>query len=383
MKVSEVIEKALRGELRWIDAADVLGVSDRQMRRWRRRYEHDRMGGLLDRRKGKPPKNKVPLEVSAEVLRLYRDTYAGFNVKHFWELLQEEHEIEVSYSWTKDLLHGSGYVLRHPKRGRYRRRRERKPMRGMMLHLDGSTHRWFESEDGAMQDMLALLDDANGEIVGAVLVPQESTHSVLSLLYEAVRERGTFGALYTDRASHFVYTPRAGEPPDRTKKTQVERVLDDLGIELICAYSPQARGRSERLWRTLQGRLPQELARAGVRTFEAANAFLQTKYLARFNRHFVQAPVVADETAFLPATGVDLSAIFTLRFERVVGTDHTVRFQNRLLQLPKTSPHATLAKRRVEVRVTLDGRLDIYLGTRRLQSFHDLVDFDDVALEAA
>ncbi len=382
MKVSDVIKKAMEGEIRWLDAAHILGVSDRQMRRWKERYEANGADALRDHREGKVPKNRVPQATMARVLELYRGEYAGFNVQHFWEQLGE-YGIKVSYGWTKTLLHDAGLVRRGQKRKAYRRRREREPMVGMMLHLDGSKHRWFASEDGAMQDLVGFVDDATGEVLFPLFVPEESTRSVLGVLREVVEEHGTFGRLYTDRASHFVYTPKAGEGPDRTKKTQVERVLDELGIELVCAYSPQARGRSERMWRTLQGRLPNELSRLGITTYDAANAYLRGRFLRPFNKLFTVAAAI-EGSAFVPIAGADLDRIFVFRFERTVGNDHTIRFNNRVLQLDKPKGHCPLQKRRVQLRVTLDGRINVYLGTRLLQSFvAEGIDLDDPALEAA
>ena len=381
MKVCEVIEKAIRGEIRWLDAAAIVGVSDRQMRRWRKRFEVDGARGLQDRREGRQPGNRVSPEVATRVLELYRTRYEGFNVQHFWEQLPE-HEVTVSYSWTKCLLHEAGYVRRHPKRGIYRRRRDRKPMVGMMLHLDGSKHRWFASPDGAMQDMLVLLDDASGEILDAECVPEESTVTSLALIKRVVERCGTFGSLYTDRASHFVTTPKAGEGPDRNKKTQIERILDELGIELICAFSPQARGRSERLWRTLQGRLPLELEKAQVTDYKGANDYLKRRFIRQFNQQFRVEPAEPG-TAFVPVSGADLERLFTLRFQRTVGKDHTVRFQKQVLQLPKPTGHTTLVDRHVDVRVSLEGAVFIYLGPRLLASFQPRVDLTDPLLDAA
>jgi hypothetical protein len=382
MKVSEVIEKAISKEIRWFDAARILGISDRQMRRWRLRYQARDVDGLADARQGKRPKNRVPEETATKVVQLYKTSYAGFNAAHFHEQL-EEHGLEVSYTWTKRLLLDTGCVARGPKRKVYRRRREREPMRGMLVHLDGSKHRWFDSHDGAMQDLLAYVDDATGDILAARLVPEESTKTVLALMGEVLEEHGTFARLYTDRASHFVFTPKAGEGPDRSKKTQVERVCDDLGIELVCAYSPQARGRSERLWRTLQGRLPLELKRASARSYDTANAYLHTRFLPAFRRRFVVTPTL-QETAFVPVSQKDLERILALRFERVVGLDHTLRLHNHVLQLDKPKGLCPLQRRKVELRVSLQGRVAVYLGTRLLQTFQPPnLDLDDPALEAA
>jgi len=382
MKVSEVIQKAMAKEIRWLDAARILGISDRQMRRWKQRYERDGMEALRDRRQENVPKNRIPERTVAEVVRLYREEYATFNVRHFWEQL-EGHAIQVSYEWTKQVLHDAGLVRRGAKRKSYRRRREREAMPGLLLHLDGSKHRWFESEDGGLQDLLLLVDDATGEVLCPLFVPEESTATVLTVIRELVEQRGTFARLYTDRASHFVYTPRAGEGPARTKKTQVERTLDELGIELVCAYSPQARGRGERMWRTLQGRLPNELRRLGIKTFEEANKYVRGAFLERFNRTFAVQPAV-EGSAFVPVAKADLERIFSLRFERTVGNDHTIRFQNRVLQLDKVNGLCPLQKRRVELRLSLDRRVSVYLGTRLVQTFHLLdLDLDDPALEVA
>jgi hypothetical protein len=380
MKISEVISKALSKEIRWIDAARIIGISDRQMRRWRLRYEAADVEGLADARNEKPPKNRIGLEVAAEVVRLYKTSYASFNAKHFHEQLAE-HNISVSYTWTKNILLETGCIARGRKKKVYRRRREREPMKGMLVHLDGSKHTWF-GNDG-MQDLLAYVDDATGDILAAKLVPEESTKTVLELLGTVLLEHGTFGRLYTDRASHFVFTPKAGEGPDRTKKTQVERVCDDLGIELVCAYSPQARGRSERMWRTLQGRLPQELARANITSYETANAYLATRFLPAFRKRFNVAPLL-EETAFLPIAKKDLERVLALRFERVVGSDHTLRLNSHIFQLDKPKGLCPLQKRRVELRVSLDGRVAVYIGSRLIQAFQPPnLDLEDTALEAA
>jgi len=285
MKMSEVIELAVSGQIKWFEAATILGISDRQMRRWKERYQGKGVQGLYDRRRQPSPK-RTETDVAAKVVELYREQYFDFNVKHFHEQLEPQHGLTVSYTWTKSLLHSTGLVRRGKKRGQYRRRRERKSLPGLLVHLDGSTHRWFESTDDERQDLLALVDDATGEILAAKFVRQEGTFTCLALIRELVEQRGTFNALYTDRAMHFVYTPKAGEPPDRSHKSQIERILDDLGIELIAAHSPEARGRSERVWGTLQGRLPQELRRANAVTYDAANRYLRKTFVPAFNRQF-------------------------------------------------------------------------------------------------
>ncbi len=368
MKIQEVITRAMLGHIKWYQAAEIIGVSDRQMRRWKERYERYGYDGLLDRRRNEPSPRRLPMKVATKVLQLYRGGYFDFNVRHFHEELLTEHRIKVSYGWTKALLQTAGLVKKAKKRGQYRRRRERRPLPGMLVHLDGSPHEWFKTEQGERQTLLAFLDDATSECLGAQFVTGEGTVPILTLLKELIEGRGTFVSLYTDRAGHFVYTPKAGGPPDRSHKTQIERVLDDLGIELICAHSPEARGRGERAWRTMQGRLPQELRRAGATTYEKANAYLRDVFIPKYNRLFSRPPA-AEGTAFLPATGANLDHIVSLRYERTVGKDNIVQFRNHVYQLPKVQGIATLAGRKVQVRVLLCGTITILMGRRIVASF--------------
>ena len=368
MKVQEIILRGASGALKWHEAAEILGVSERQLRRWRERYEEYGYDGLFDRRKQQPSPRRIPMEVVEQVLQLYREEYQGYNVRHFHEEIQEEHDIEVSYTWTKLLLQEAGLVKKAKKRGQYRRRRERRPLPGMLLHLDGSFHRWFEHPWDERQALLAVLDDATGECLSAQFFKEEGTSEVLTVVGRVVEKHGTFISLYTDRASHFVYTPKSGGRPDRSKPTQVEQVLDELGIELIVAWSPEARGRSERAWRTMQGRLPNELRRAKITTYEEANQYLEHTFRSKFNRKFTVAPK-EDGTAFVRVVGVDLDRVFATRHQRTVNPDNTVAFDNRVFQLPKVTGIATLRGRKVEVRVRLDGTTEVLLGRRLVGSF--------------
>jgi len=368
MKIQEVILKAMSKEITWGNAAEIIGVSDRTMRRWKKRYQQHGFDGLFDRRKQPSPK-RPPLEVVELALSLYRTEYRGFNVKHFHEMLVDHHDFEMSYSWLKNLLQDAGLVERPQRKGTYRRRRERKPLCGQMLHLDGSTHRWSPHPHDEMQDLLVLLDDATSELVVALFVPQESTRSCLQVLERAVCERGTFARLYTDRASHFVFTPTAGGKPDRSKPTQLEQVLDELGVELVVAYSPQARGRSERMFGTLQGRLPAELRRAQVGTYEEANAYLEGVYLPKHNEQFTVEASQKDMSAWLPTQGVDLEEVFSLRCERTVRRDHTIQYDSRVLQLDKPTGHSVLSGRKVKVRELLTGEVRVRLGNRLVGQF--------------
>ena len=325
MKVQEVILRAMGKRITWWQAAEILGISCRSMRRWKGRYEQQGYDGLYDRRRGKPSPRRVPLPTVEQVLALYGEKYFDLNVRHFHEKLREEHGIWLSYTWVKQALEGAGLVKKRRQRGPHRKRRPRRPLPGMLLHLDGSRHRWFS--DDRWYDLLVVLDDATSEIYYAQLVEQESTRTVLGALRQVVEQRGLFCALYSDRASHFFLTPQAGEPVDRERLTQVGRALRELGIQMIPAYSPQARGRSERNFGTWQGRLPQELRLAGITTVEQANRFLRQRYVAEFNRRFA-VPAAARGTAFVPSARRDLDRIFSIQHQRVVNRDNTVQVEN-------------------------------------------------------
>ena len=359
MKVQEVILRAVAKKITWIQAAEILGVSPRHMRRWKEKYEQFGFHALFDGRRGKTSPRRVPSAVLAEVLRLYREQYFDLNVSHFHEKLTQAHGFSVSYTWTKGVLQGAGLVSRQPRRGTHRKRRARRPLPGMMLHIDASQHQWFGDE--RWFDLIVILDDATSRIYYAQLVEQESTRSVLCALRQVVEEQGLFCSLYSDRASHFFLTPKAGEAVDRQALTQVGRALRELGIQLIPAYSPQARGRSERSFRTWQGRLPQELRLCGISTPEAANQYLRETYVREFNRRFSVA-AVEEGTAFVPCTRTDLERVFSVQHERVVARDNTVSFARLSLQVERQRWRGTLAGCRVIVYEHLDGTLTLGFG---------------------
>jgi transposase len=366
MKVQEVILRAMAKKITWWQAAEIIGISDRQMRRWRQRYEDLGYDGLFDRRRGKPSPKRVPLATVEQVLGLYREKYFDLNVQHFHEKLCEQHGIELSYTWVKLALQGAGLVARGRRRGVHRKRRPRRPLPGMLLHIDGSRHRWFQDE--RWYDLLAILDDATSEIYYAQLVEEESTLTVLVGLREVVERQGLFCALYSDRGSHFWLTPKAGGKVDPHRLTQVGRALRDLGVQMIPAYSPEARGRSERNFGTWQGRLPQELRLHGIRTVEAANAFLREHYIAEFNRRF-QVAAVQRGSAFTACPRRDLDLIFSLQFERTVNRDNTVSFQNLNLQIERVNWKGTLAGCNAVVHQHLDGHLSLTYGPHRLGQY--------------
>jgi transposase len=366
MKVQEVILRAMAKRITWWQAAEIIGISERQMRRWHRRYEKFGYDGLWDRRRGRPSPRRVPLQTAQQVLALYREQYFDFNVRHFHEKLREQHGILLSYTWVKLALQGAGLVRPARRHGVHRQRRPRRAVPGMLLHLDGSSHAWFS--DDRRYDLLVVLDDATSEIYYAQLVEQESTRTVLQALREVVERKGLFCALYCDRASHFFETPKAGARIDPHRVTQVGRALRELGIGMIPAYSPQARGRSERSFGTWQGRLPQELRQRGMGTVPEANRFLREEYIAEFNRRF-QVPAAQPGSAFLPVQGQDLERIFSVQQERVVNRDNTVEFAGRVLQIEKTPWRDTLAGCRVLVYEHLDGTLSLGYGPHIVGQF--------------
>src|SRR5262252_1780574 len=263
MKLQEVICRALAGTLTWLQAADILGMHPRTVRRWRARYQAGERLALYDRRHGPSPR-KAPATEIERILRLYRERYAGWNVRHFHRFARREHGVTLSYSFVRLALQEAGLVRKGRPRGRHRRRREPRPCFGELVHLDGSPHAWLRLRPDDRQVLLTVVDDATKRLLYAQLWPAETTAAVLHALYTVGTTWGLPIALYTDRAGWAFHTPKAGGPIDRAHPTQVGRALAALGIEHIGAYSPQARGRSERLNRTVQGRLVNELALAGI-----------------------------------------------------------------------------------------------------------------------
>jgi transposase len=366
MRIQEVILRTISGEMYWFQAAEILGVSVATMRRWKALYERRGYDGLFDRRRKRPSPKRVPYAQVEAVLKLYRERYADFNVRHFHEQLNQEHGIGLSYTWVKTALQTAGLVPRRRRRGPHRKKRERRPLPGMLLHLDASRHLWRVLGSGELDDLLVLMDDANSRVYGACLVREEDTRSVLQILCAGVRKYGVFRALYTDRASHFAWTPTHGEPVDRSRLTQVGRALKQLGIEQILAYSPQARGRSERLFGTWQGRLPQELRLRGISDRAGANAYLRRTFIPWHNRRLTVAPQQPG-TAFLPATNrAALEQIFCLEHARVVANDNTVTYGKLHLQIDACPWRFSFARCPVTVREHLDGRISLWYQDRRI-----------------
>jgi transposase len=337
----------------------------RTLRRWRWRYEQEGYDGLFDRRRRLPSPRRVPLKQLEGVLRLYRERYAGFNVRHFVEIARRKHGVELSYSFIKAALQGAGLVAKHRARGKHRKRRERKPCFGQMLHIDGSPHPWLALVPDERQSLITVMDDATSKILYSQLWPTETSLAVLTALAEVISTHGIPASLYSDRASWGVFTPKAGLKPDRTKLTEVGKALKKLGIEHIVSYSPQARGRSERTNRTLQGRVVNELRIAGIRTIRAANRYLREQFIPGHNERFTCEP--ADpHSAFVALGKVDLEQILCFEVQRCVGQDNTVVYDHVHLQIPKQPGRRSCAGLELTVRRHLDGGYSAWLGPRRV-----------------
>ncbi len=365
MRFEDLLDRQERGELSQADAAEVLGISERSFRRWRDRLRDEGPSGLADRRLGRPSDRRASVAEISRMLELYRGSYADFTVKHFHEQLVKRHNYKLGYTVTKVHLHRAGLVRPAPKRSAHRKKRPRRPMVGMMLHQDASQHTWLA---GRQDDLVVTLDDATSAIYSAFLVDEEGTASSLRGLREVIGRHGLFCALYTDRGSHYFYTPKAGEKVSRTRPTQVGRALAQLGIEHIAAYSPEARGRSERAFRTLQDRLPKELALAGITTVDAANRWLAESYIAQHNAAFA---VEAEQegSAFVPDRAGLWREILCVQEDRTVGNDNTVKWNRLSLQLPPSRLRPHFVKATVRVHQYPDGTIAVFLGPHRLADY--------------
>lgn len=368
MKIQEVILRAAAGELTWIQAARIIGVSARTMRRWKQRYEERGYDGLLDQRTKRPSPKRAPLRDVEKVLHLYRERYDGFNVKHFHEKLQEQHGVTLSYTFVKQALQTAGLVSKRRRRGRHHKRRTPKPCFGEMLHIDGSQHSWLALNPGERHSLIVMQDDATSRLLYAQLWPEETTVSIMAALRYVIDHYGLFMALYNDRASWAFHTPKAGGKVCKKNFTQVGRALDRLGIEHIPAYSPQARGRSERVNRTLQDRLINELKLARITEADEANRFIHAVYLSEHNRRFAREPS-DPASCFVSAGATPLDDILCTEEDRVVSNDNVVRYDNRFLQIPKQRGRATCAGLKVKLRAHLDGTYSVVRGVKLLGRF--------------
>ncbi len=361
LKFRDVLSRWERRELSMLEAGELLGVSERQFRRYRERFEEEGEAGLLDRRLGKASPKRISAVQTERMLQLYRAVYRGWNVKHFHEHGVREHKFAWGYTWTKTQLHTAGLVERAKRRGAHRRKRERKPCEGMMLHQDGSRHGWLAGQPPL--DLIVTMDDATSTIYSAFLVEEEGTASSFVALLDVFTAHGLPCSLYTDRGSHYFYTDKAGEAVDKDCLTQVGRALDRLGVEHIPAYSPEARGRSERMFATLQDRLVKELEHTGIRDVATANQWIRDVYLPAHNARFAKPAAVA-EKAFVAVDPALLRETLCNEEERVVARDNTVAYQGLKLQLPESRLRAHYVKARVKVREYPNRCLAVFHGPR-------------------
>ena len=338
MKFEEVYGRTRCGVLSQAEAAEILGVSERTFRRWRDRFEADGAEGLYDRRLGRLSARRAPVDEVARVLELFDTRYWDFTAKHFHEKLVAEHGFKRSYNWVRLTLQAYGRRRAAPRRGAHRRKRPRRALPGMMVHQDGSRHEWLAGQPAL--DLIVTMDDATSEIYSAFFVDEEGTMSSLRALFEVIGERGLFCSLYADRASHYWHTPEAGGKVDKDNPTQVGRALQRLGIELIPAYSPEARGRSERMFGTLQKRLPQELRLAGITGIDEANRFLKEVYLPQHNARFAL-PAEVEGSAFVPFAGA-LDDILCVQEERTVANEQHRALQAQAPAAPRRPPSPPL-----------------------------------------
>ncbi len=367
VRIAETIGRYRSGALSCIEASEVLGMSERHFRRLRDRYEAEGAEGIVDRRLGRASARRAPLDQIEWVVELFRTRYWDFTAKHFHEHLVRDHGFKLGYSWTKGQLQKAGLVRKAKRRGAHRKKRPRRPLPGMLVFQDGSPHRWLV-DLGRDLDLIATMDDATGELLSAFLVEEEGTHSSFRGLQETIENKGLFCALYTDRGSHYFLTPKAGGKVDKQRLTQVGRGLTQLGIEHIASYSPEARGRIERLFGTLQGRLPQELRLAGIKTIDQANRYIAETFLPAFNAQFM-VPAAEPGSAFLAYVGRALEDILAIQETRQVQNDNTVRYKGIVLQIPEQQHRRHFVKASVKVLEYPDQSLAIFHGPRCLARY--------------
>ena len=376
-RFEEAFEKYKYRRLSSEEAGELLGMSGRNFRRLCVRYEEDGIEGLRDRRIGKVSPRRAPASELARMRELYQECYGDFTVKHFHEQLVRRHHYKLGYTVTRLSLQLAGLVPKAKRRSAHRKKRVRRPLPGMLLFQDGSTHRWIAALERDL-DLIVTLDDATGEIYSAFLVDQEGTMSSFLGLAETIDRHGLFGALYTDRAGHYFITRKGESKVDKTQLTQVGRALSQLGITHIPSYSPQARGRMERVFGTLQNRLPQELRLVRIKTMAAANRYLKDRFVPDYNARFA-VPAAEPGSAFVSYVGRPIADVLCVQEDRVVGADNCVSWRRRSLQIPPQRHRQHYVRATVRVHEYPDGRLAIFDGPRCLARFDPTGRPDDVS----
>lgn len=365
MRFEEAFSGWQAGRLTQDEAARLLGMCGRTFRRYLSRHEESGVDGLLDKRLTQASNRRAPVDEALNVVKAYRDKHCGWNVKHFYSWYIRSYGGGRSYSWVKNTLQANGAVVKAPKKGAHRKRRERSPLPGMMLHQDGSAHEWVPNQKW---DLIVTMDDATNEHYSMFFVDEEGVNSSFRGIRETIVKRGLFSSFYSDRGSHYWITPTAGGKVDKANLTQFGRAMKRLGVEMIAAYSPEARGRSERAFGTHQERLPKELALAGITEMSAANRYVADVYLPSFNAEFMR-PAMEKGSAFVAWAGPELNDILCEQFERTVGNDNCVRFDGLTLQIPADKHRCHYVKAKVRVHRYCDGGMAIFHGPRRLGSY--------------
>jgi len=364
MRFEEVYESWQQHRFTQEEAARILGVSDRTFRRYIASYCEEGLEGLSDHRLGQSQRQASVYEVMS-LCELYKTRYTNWNVRHFFSFYRREHKGGRSYTWVKNTLQSGGLVMKTAAKGKHRKRRKRAPLPGMLIHQDGSRHEWVP---GQMWDLIITFDDATSEHYSMFFVDEEGTASSFRGAAEVIEQKGLFSSLYTDRGSHYWYTPEAGGKVDKVHLTQFGRAMRQLGIEMIPAYSPEARGRCERAFGTHQGRLPQELAVAGITDMEDANRYLVERYQSAYNAEF-SIPAAEEGSAFVPWFGGNLADILCEQEGRIVAKDNTVRYEGLVLQIPPDRYRCHYVKVKVRVHRYSDGCLAVFHGPRKLASY--------------
>jgi transposase len=364
MRFEEVYGKWQRSYLSQEEAAQILGVCSRTFRRQIWRYEENGLDGLNDKRLTQASHRRAPVDEVIALGERYRRSCRGWNVKHFYSWYTRDGG-KRSYTWVKNVLQKQGLVVKLKKKGSHRKKRDRRPLAGMMLHQDGSSHEWVA---GKMWDLIVTMDDATNEHYSMFFVHEEGTASSFRGVQDVILKKGLFSSIYTDRGSHYWFTPKEGGKVSKTQLTQFGRAMQQLSIEMIPAYSPEARGRSERMFRTHQDRLVKELAAQHITTMEEANGYIKKIYLPAYNREFKQKPLEKG-SVFIPWAGKHIEDILCEHHERTVSPDNCVSFDGITLQIPPDKYRCHYVRVKVKVHRYIDGSLAIFHGPRKLADY--------------
>jgi len=367
MRFEEAYSDWTSNKINQEEAARLLGVCERTFRRYINRYEEEGFDGLIDKRLSQVSHRRAPVDEVIKLNNLYKTRYYDFNVKHFYSFYKQHHAGHRSYTWVKNTLQASKLVSRASKRGKHRKRRPRSPYTGMMIHQDGSTHEWVE---GKKWDLIITFDDATSEHYSMFFVEEEGTASSMRGVRDVIKKKGLFASIYTDRGSHYWYTPEAGGEVDKIRLTQFGRAMRQLGVTMIPAYSPEARGRCERMFGTHQDRLVKELKLEGITQMDVANAYIRDIYLPAFNMEFTVS-AQEDGDVFVQWIGENLDDILCEQYDRTVTNDNCVSFEGITLQIPKNEYRCHYVKVKVRVHKYINERMAVFHGPRKLAGYDD------------